>query len=57
LPYFLISESKSQLYRAYDRNFTAEEKRKELSDPVDEVGKMISSLIVYPDGSDLKGNE
>jgi len=57
LPYFLFSESKSQLYRAYDRNFTAEEKRKELSDPVDEVGKMISSLIVYPDGSDLKGNE
>ena len=48
-------ECKSQLYRAYDRNYITEEKRKELSDLADEVMKMIGSLRVYLGGSELKG--
>jgi four helix bundle protein len=50
-----ICESKSKLYRACDRNYITEEKRKELSDLADEVGKMITSLIIYLGGSDVKG--
>jgi four helix bundle protein len=50
-----ICESKSQLYRACDRNYITEEKRKELSNLADEVGKMITSLLVYLGGSDVKG--
>ena len=48
-------ECKSQLYRAYDRNYMTEEKRKELSDLADEITKMINSLITYLGGSELKG--
>jgi four helix bundle protein len=48
-------ECKSQLYRAYDRNYITEEKRKELSDLADEIAKMITSLIAYLGGSELKG--
>jgi four helix bundle protein len=50
-------ECKSQLYRACDRNYITEEKRKELSDLADEVGKMITSLIAYLGGTELKGFE
>ena len=48
-------ECKSQLYRAYDRNYITEEKRKELSDLADEIIKMITSLIAYLGGSELRG--
>ena len=48
-------ECKSQLYRAYDRNYITEEKRRELSDMADEITKMITSLIAYLGGSELKG--
>jgi four helix bundle protein len=48
-------ECKSQLYRAHDRNHITEEKRKELSDLADEIIKMITSLIVYLGGSELRG--
>jgi four helix bundle protein len=48
-------ECKSQLYRAYDRNYIIEEKRKELSDLTDEIGKMITSLIFYLGGTELRG--
>jgi len=48
-------ECKSQLYRVYDRNYVTEEKRKELSDLADEIGKMITSLIVYLRRTELKG--
>jgi four helix bundle protein len=48
-------ECKSQLYRAFDRNYITEEKRKELADLADEITKMITSLISYLGGSELKG--
>lgn len=48
-------ECKSQLYRALDRNYITEEKRKELSDIANEIMKMITSLISYLGGSELKG--
>ena len=48
-------ECKSQIYRAYDRNYISEEKRKELSDLADEITKMITSLIAYLGGSEMKG--
>ena len=50
-----VCECKSQLYRAYDRNYLTEEKRKELSELADEIMKMITSLILYLGGSELKG--
>lgn len=50
-------ECKSQLYRAFDRNYIKEEKRKELSDLANEIGKMITSLIIYLGGSDLRGTK
>lgn len=50
-----VCECKSQLYRAFDRNYISEEKRKELSELADEVGKMISSLISYLGGTELRG--
>ncbi len=52
-----VCESKSQLYRALDRDYITEEKRKELSELADEIGKMITSLIIYLGGSELKGNK
>lgn len=50
-----VCECKSQLYRAFDRNYITEAKRKELSDLADEVGKMISSLVSYLGGTELRG--
>ena len=41
------SECKSQLYRAYDRNYITVEKQLELSLLSDEIGKMLSGLISY----------
>ena len=49
------SECKSQLYRAFDRKYITEEKLIELNNLSDEIGKMISSLITYLGGSDIKG--
>lgn len=49
------SECKSQLYRAYDRNYITEEKRKELCDLTEEICKMITSFIIYLGGNETKG--
>ncbi len=49
------SECKSQLYRAYDRNYITEEKREELTLLSDEIGKMLSGFISYLGGSEIKG--
>ncbi|MDE3183801.1 MAG: four helix bundle protein [Bacteroidota bacterium] len=50
-----VCECKSQLYKAFDRNYITEAKRKELLDLADEVGKMISSLMSYLGGTELRG--
>jgi four helix bundle protein len=50
-----ICESKSQLYRAFDRSYITEHKRKELSELADEIGKMLTALITYLGGSEMKG--
>jgi four helix bundle protein len=50
-------ECKSQLYRAHDRNYITEEKRKELSDLTDEIAKMITSFIIYLGGTELSGTK
>ena len=52
-----VCECKSQLYRAQDRKYITEEKRIELSALADDIGKMISSLIKYLGGSELKGTK
>ena len=52
-----LCECKSQLYRAQDRNYITEQKRTELSELSDEIGKMLTSLIVYLGASELKGTK
>jgi len=52
-----ICESKSQLYRALDRNYITEEKLKKLCELADEIGKMITALIIYLGASNMKGNK
>jgi four helix bundle protein len=48
-------ECKSQLYRACDRNYISPEKQKELFTTIDEISKMISTLIAYLGNCKLKG--
>ena len=48
-------ECKSQLYRAFDRNYISQEKQAELFNLIDEVTKMISSLTNYLGGTDFRG--
>jgi len=48
-------ECKSQLYRAFDRNYITLEKKEELSIMIDEITKMITSFIVYLGNCELKG--
>ena len=48
-------ECKSQLYRAFDRNYIITEKKEELFTMIDEITKMITSFIVYLGNCELKG--
>ena len=50
-----VFECKSQLYRAYDRNYISLEKQHELFITIDEISKMISTLIGYLGNCELKG--
>lgn len=50
-------EVKSQLYRAFDRQYITQEKFDELSALIDEISKMIFAFIVYLGKSDLKGQK
>lgn len=51
------SEVKSQLYRAYDRNFISSEVYNNLTDLSDETSKTITGLIKYLNRTDFKGNK
>lgn len=48
-------ECKSQLYRAFDRNYISNEKSDEMSALIEEIKKMINALITYLRNSDLRG--
>jgi len=50
-------ECKSQLYRAFDRNYIRIEKSDELFNLIEEIKKMINALISYLGNSDLKGKK
>ena len=48
-------ECKSQLYRAFDRNYITLEKQQELFILIDEITKKITSFIVYLGNCEGKG--
>ena len=48
-------ECKSQLYRAFDRNYITLEKREQLFTMIDEIKKMLATFITYLGNSELKG--
>ena len=50
-------EVKSQLYRALDRQYLSQTKFDELEILIDEIGKMIASLIVYLNKNDFRGQK
>jgi four helix bundle protein len=50
-------ETKSQLYRALDRNYICQEEFDEFYFLVDEIGKMINGFINYLNKSNIKGTK
>ncbi len=50
-------EVKSQLYRAFDRNYINQQKIDELSQLIDEISRMIFGLIEYLGKSDFRGQK
>ena len=49
-------EVRSQLYRAFDRNYISRQEFEALYSIADEIGKMINGLIYYLNHSDIKGS-
>jgi four helix bundle protein len=50
-------ETKSQLYRAFDRNYITKEQLELLIEKVDQIGRMIGGLINYLNGTEIKGRK
>lgn len=50
-------ECRSQVYRAFDRNYISKETQEELFSIIKEIIKMISSLITYLGKTDFRGQK
>ncbi|WP_027379667.1 four helix bundle protein [Chryseobacterium daeguense] len=50
-------ETRSQLYRVFDRNFISQEKFETLKEQTEVLSKKISSFIKYLNMTDLKGTK
>nr|WP_262907782.1 four helix bundle protein [Ferruginibacter lapsinanis] len=52
-----LLECNSQVYRAFDRNYIIQEAGERLFRLIEEIGKMINTLIVYLRKSDFRGQK
>lgn len=50
-------ECKSQIYRAFDKNYITQGVRESLFEIIDEIGKMLTTLINYLRKSDFRGQK